>query len=119
MGGASSRSGTAGGAIEWVSIDSAAEAACVSVEEVRRYRLLVGLPPNEAVASSRGARVVKMIGDDAMLVGSDPRTVVEVAADLCAVADTNPNFPPARGAVGYGHTFARSGDYFGRLVNLV
>jgi class 3 adenylate cyclase len=35
--------------IEWVSIESVAEAAGVSVEEVRRYRLLVGLPPNETL----------------------------------------------------------------------
>jgi class 3 adenylate cyclase len=71
-----------------------------------------------SAASSRGARVVKMIGDEAMLVGSDAPIVVHAAADLCAMADADPALPPARGAVASGHAFARSGDYFGPLVNL-
>jgi class 3 adenylate cyclase len=72
-----------------------------------------------SVASNRGARLVKMIGDEAMLVGTDPPPVVQAAADICAVAEDDPSLPPARGAVGYGPVYARSGDYYGPLVNLV
>jgi len=70
-------------------------------------------------ASARGARLVKMIGDEAMLVATDPRPAVEAAADICAMANADDDLPPARGAVGYGLVYARSGDYFGTLVNLV
>jgi adenylate cyclase len=70
-------------------------------------------------AAARGVRLVKLIGDEAMLVATDPRSAVESAADICAMAHTDPDLPPARGAVGYGAVYARSGDYFGTLVNVV
>jgi len=60
-----------------------------------------------------------MIGDEAMLVGSDASAVVRTALDLCDMAGVDGDLPPARGAVGYGQAFARGGDYFGLLVNLV
>ena len=53
-------------------------------------------------ASARGVRLVKLIGDEAMLVATDPLHAVEAAADICAMADADPDLPPARGAVGYG-----------------
>jgi adenylate cyclase len=62
---------------------------------------------------------VKLIGDEAMLVATDPLHAVEAAADICAMTDADPDLPPARGAVGYGPAYARGGDYFGTLVNLV
>ena len=70
-------------------------------------------------ASTRGARLVKLIGDEAMLVATDSRHAVETAADICMMAEADPDLPPARGAVGYGPVYARGGDYFGTLVNLV
>ncbi len=70
-------------------------------------------------ASARGVRLVKLIGDEAMLVATDPRPAVEAAGDICAFADADPDLPRARGAVGYGPVYARGGDYFGTLVNLV
>jgi adenylate cyclase len=72
-----------------------------------------------SLASARGVRLVKLIGDEAMLVATDPRHAVGAAADLCTMADTDPDLPQARGAVGYGAVYARGGDYFGTLVNLV
>jgi adenylate cyclase len=72
-----------------------------------------------SAAATRGARLVKMIGDEAMLVATDPRHAVQAAADICAVADADPELPPARAAVGYGQVYARGGDYIGTLVNLV
>lgn len=72
-----------------------------------------------SAASAHGARLVKLIGDEAMLVATDPRQALEAAADICAMADADPDLPPARGAVGYGPVYARGGDYFGTLVNVV
>lgn len=72
-----------------------------------------------SAASARGARLVKMIGDEAMLIATDPRDAVEAAADICAMAVADPTLPPARASVGYGQVYARGGDYFGTLVNVV
>ena len=92
-------------------------------EEVPRARHSAALARFEdaawSSASARGARLVKLIGDEAMLVATEPRHAVEAAADLCAMAGADPDLPPARGAVGYGRVYARGGDYFGSLVNLV
>jgi len=62
---------------------------------------------------------VKLIGDEAMLVATEPYTAVRAATDICAMVDADHDLPPARGAVGYGPVYARAGDYFGTLVNLV
>lgn len=70
-------------------------------------------------ATGRGGRLVKLIGDEAMLVATEPRHAVQAAADICEMADADPDLPRARGAVGYGPVYARGGDYFGTLVNLV
>jgi class 3 adenylate cyclase len=72
-----------------------------------------------SATSSRGARLVKTIGDEAMLVASDPDAVVRAALDICAMTDNDPSLPSSRGAVGYGHVYAYGGDYYGPLVNLV
>lgn len=62
---------------------------------------------------------MKLIGDEAMVVASEPLDAVRSAADICAMADADPDLPPARGAVGYGAVYARAGDFFGTLVNVV
>ncbi len=70
-------------------------------------------------ASRHGCRVVKFIGDEAMLVGTDPSGVAEAAARLCAAVARDEVLPSARGAVGYGIVSPRGGDYFGEVVNFV
>jgi class 3 adenylate cyclase len=70
------------------------------------------------LATTHGGRVVKFIGDEAMIVANDPVAATAIAVALCAAAAADPTLPPARGAVGYGNVTARSGDYFGPLVNL-
>ncbi len=72
-----------------------------------------------SAASRSDARVVKMIGEEAMLMATDPRQVVKAVAAICATVGSDNVLAPARGAIGYGHVHARSGDYFGPLVNLV
>ncbi len=64
-------------------------------------------------------RLVKMIGDAAMLVGPEPGPVVEAALDLVeAVADEGEDFPLLRAGVARGQALPRGGDWYGRPVNL-
>jgi adenylate cyclase len=69
------------------------------------------------ITTEAGGRVVKLIGDEAMLVFP----AVEQAAqgtiklvDACAASD----LPSARAGLALGPVLARGGDYFGRAVNL-
>jgi class 3 adenylate cyclase len=72
-----------------------------------------------SAAASAGCRVVKFIGDEAMLVGRDAAALAEVAAHVCAFAAADDVLPGARAAVGYGPVTPRAGDYFGDVVNIV
>ena len=62
------------------------------------------------------ARVIKTIGDEVMIVGSDPGAVVDWAVGFQRlVADRR---PLPRIGLHYGPTLYRDGDYYGREVNL-
>jgi adenylate cyclase len=61
------------------------------------------------------ARVIKTLGDEVMVVGSDPAALTRWAADL--QAQTAAGEPPPRIGVHYGEVLYRDGDYFGREVN--
>jgi adenylate cyclase len=62
------------------------------------------------------ARVVKTIGDEVMVVGSDPATLVDWAVGF---QELNAGQRPApRIGVHVGDTLYRDGDYYGRAVNL-
>ncbi len=71
------------------------------------------------VAAEHGARLVKLIGDEAMVVSEHPSRLCRVALAICDLAEGDPDLPSARGAVGFGVVTARDGDYFGPLVNTV
>jgi adenylate cyclase len=61
------------------------------------------------------ARVIKNIGDEVMIVGSDPGALTEWAVGFQAgFADR----PLPRIGIHYGATLYRDGDYYGREVNL-
>ncbi|MDE3131551.1 MAG: MerR family transcriptional regulator [Acidobacteriota bacterium] len=60
-----------------------------------------------------GARVIKTIGDEVMVVGSDPVALTLWAAGLGELMAA----PRPRAAVHYGFAQYREGDYFGREVN--
>ena len=68
------------------------------------------------VTLPEGPRVIKTIGDEVMIVGSDAAAVVDWAVGFQRlVADRR---PLPRIGVHYGPTLYRDGDYYGREVNL-
>jgi adenylate cyclase len=89
------------------------------------------IPPEElgAVAGRLGelasdvvappARLVKTIGDAAMLVSRDPQQLVATALDLVEAAEAEgEGFPLLRAGVARGPALTRGGDWYGRPVNL-
>jgi len=62
-----------------------------------------------------GARVVKTIGDEVMVVGQDVQALVDWAVGFQAMFEERPQ---PRIGIHYGSTLYRDGDYFGREVNL-
>ena len=63
-------------------------------------------------------RLVKMIGDAAMLVSTDARSGVDAALELVAAADSEQGFPSLRAGMAYGPALPRLGDWYGSPVNL-
>jgi adenylate cyclase len=64
-------------------------------------------------------RLVKTIGDAAMLVSADVGPLLQCALDLHeAAASEGDEFPPLRVGVARGPAVARAGDWYGRPVNL-
>jgi adenylate cyclase len=61
------------------------------------------------------ARVIKTLGDEVMVVGSDPVALAGWAVAL--QARTQPDEPPPRIGIHYGEALYRDGDYYGRDVN--
>ncbi len=62
-----------------------------------------------------GARVVKTIGDEVMVVGQDVAALVDWAVGYTGMFEERPE---PRIGIHYGSTLYRDGDYFGREVNL-
>ena len=63
-------------------------------------------------------RVVKMIGDAAMLVSPEAPPLMELALDLVAAAEADEAFPVLRAGLASGSALNRWGDWYGRPVNL-
>lgn len=61
------------------------------------------------------ARVIKTIGDEVMVVGSDPAALVDWAVGFQTLQTER---PLPRIGVHFGETLYRDGDYYGREVNL-
>ena len=63
-------------------------------------------------------RLVKTIGDAAMLVGRDAEAVVDTGIELVARADeAGDDFPRLRAGVAHGVALERAGDWYGSPVN--
>jgi adenylate cyclase len=64
-------------------------------------------------------RLVKMIGDAAMMVSPEPEPMLSAALRLIEAADEEGDeFPFLRAGLASGTTLAQAGDYYGRAVNL-
>ena len=64
-------------------------------------------------------RIVKMIGDAAMMVGTAPAPVLEAALALVEAAEREgEDFPLLRAGAASGQAISRAGDWYGRPVNL-
>jgi adenylate cyclase len=61
------------------------------------------------------ARVVKMIGDEVMIVGTDPSTLIDWAVGFQRLQSER---PLPRIGIHYGDALYRDGDYYGRDVNI-
>jgi adenylate cyclase len=75
-----------------------------------------------ALATDRAqppVRLVKMIGDAAMLISNEPRALLDAVLDLLdAVEAEGEQFPPLRAGIASGEGLSRGGDWFGAPVNL-
>ncbi len=65
-----------------------------------------------------GERLIKTIGDAAMLTAPTPAAGVALVARLCAATDAEPAFPVVRAGLHHGPVVERDGDLFGATVNL-
>lgn len=64
-------------------------------------------------------RLVKMVGDGALLVSSEPAPLVNAALDLVQMAELRAEeMLPLRAGVASGPAIAQAGDWFGAPVNL-
>ena len=64
-------------------------------------------------------RLVKLIGDAAMLASADTTALLEAMLELVeTMTAEEEEFPLVRAGVAYGPAFTRGGDYYGRPVNL-
>jgi adenylate cyclase len=86
-------------------------------EELGRVAGRLGSMASEVVAPP--VRLVKTIGDAAMLVSPDPERLVVAALDLVDAADEEgADFPPLRSGVALGRALEQGGDWYGHPVNL-
>jgi adenylate cyclase len=70
-------------------------------------------------AAEPPVRLIKMIGDAAMLASADPAPLLETALNMLDSADAEgEDFPQLRVGAALGPALNRAGDWFGRPVNL-
>jgi adenylate cyclase len=89
----------------------------VSADELGR--LAVRLEALASEVADPPVRLVKTIGDAAMLASPEPEPLLEAALDLIEAADAEgEEFPQLRAGAAQGQALPRAGDWFGRPVNL-
>jgi adenylate cyclase len=75
----------------------------------------------EVLVSTRlpaGARLVKMMGDAAMVVAQEDLPIVLLARELLTAVDSLPGRPALRIGIHAGEAIERDGDYWGHAVNV-
>ena len=84
-----------------------------------RGRLAVRLEDLARDVAEPPVRLVKTIGDAAMLASVEPEPLLDAALSLIDAADAeSQDFPQLRAGVAVGFALPRAGDWFGRPVNL-
>ncbi len=63
-------------------------------------------------------RFIKTIGDEVMLVSSDPVALLDAALDLVDATEGDEELPRLRAGIATGMAVSRAGDWFGSSVNL-
>jgi adenylate cyclase len=88
----------------------------LSAEEVGQVAGRLGELASEVAAPP--VRLVKTIGDAAMLVSLEAPALVDAAVRLIEAVDAAPDLPRLRAGAAFGPALSRSGDWYGRPVNL-
>lgn len=70
------------------------------------------------VVARHGARLIKLIGDAAMIVCEDADAGCSLALETIERFDDDPDLPAVRAGLANGPVMALRGDYFGEVVNL-
>lgn len=82
-------------------------------------RLAIRLEQLAGEVAEQPVRLVKTIGDAAMLTSPEPAPLIEAALRLIEAADAEgEQYPQLRAGVTMGPALSRAGDWFGRPVNL-
>lgn len=82
------------------------------------HALARGLAEIAASVARPPVRLVKTMGDGAMLVSTEPRPLVDAALKMAARAEEDDRLPPVRVGIAHGEALARAGDWYGPTVNL-
>ena len=94
-----------------------ARASELPAEELGHVSGRLAALAREVVSSP--VRLVKMIGDAAMLVSTRPEATMAAALELVEAAEgEGESFPALRAGVASGPALSRAGDWYGRPVNL-
>jgi adenylate cyclase len=89
----------------------------IPVEELGRVATRLEEMASEVARSP--VRLVKLIGDAAMLVSPEPTALAEAALGLVEAADAEgEHFPLLRAGIAYGAAVGQGGDFYGHPVNL-
>jgi adenylate cyclase len=89
----------------------------VAPEEVGRVARRLGDMAGEVL--EHPVKLVKTIGDAAMLTSPEPEPMVKTALALIDQADeAGEDFPPVHAGVAMGNALSRGGDWYGQPVNL-
>lgn len=82
-------------------------------------RLAVRLEALATEAARPPVKLVKTIGDAAMLASPEPEPLLNAALELVEAADAEgEEFPQLRAGAAVGRALPRAGDWYGRPVNL-
>jgi adenylate cyclase len=91
----------------------------VPAEELGAIAGRLGELATATAAAHAQVRLVKTIGDAAMLVSPDPGALLETSLELVAAAEEEgEEFPRLRAGVATGPVLGRAGDWYGSPVNL-